>query len=368
MVQTRLGIPAPATLIASAALAIVVAAVVAFAPASAEAAAPVAPNTVSGARSGQTITVDWDAVNSATKYNINHSNDAKRTWQRTKSGHTSCNNNSCEYNVQGTWLNADYTFAVQACDDNDQCSGWKQSSLVPGRNKPNAPSVVHVKHKGTWVKFWWPKPSGGASTYDIVASTNHKASWSRLFTGYRQNVAHITNGDRNKTYYIAVRACNHSGSNGARVCSGWRNSAGAQKLEPNDIASVTATFTGAQLSATWPATPGATKYHATYACRKGQSLAFGDGHTNITGTSRTFKVGTSKTADKATAKGCWVGVRAGNEHGWSKWKNSAPAVQKPAAATNLQVSNSPGHWRLTWDDSTNAGVTYEVQASSAGTN
>ena len=357
MVQTPLRMPAVATLIASAALAIVVAGVVAFAPASAEAAAPVAPNTVSGARSGQTITVDWDAVNSATKYNINHSNDAKRTWQRTKSGHTSCNNNSCEYNVQGTWLNADYTFAVQACDDNDQCSGWKQSSLVPGQNKPNAPSVVHVKHKGTWVKFWWPKPSGGASTYDIVASTNHKASWSRLFTGYRQNVAHITNGDRNKTYYIAVRACNSKG------CSGWRNSAGAQKLEPNDVASVNASFTGAELTANWPATPGATKYHATYACQKGQSLAFGNDHTNITGTSRTFPVDTSKTNDGATADGCWVGVRAGNDHGWSKWKNSAAATRTPEAPTSLQVENSVGYWHLKWNhENRGHGDTYEVQS------
>ena len=356
------------TLVLIVALTAIIAAVIAFAPPAMATGAPEAPKSVTGNRSGQTITVNWEKVTgTGITYNINHSNDAKRSWQRTKSDLTPSDTDNPSYAVDNTWLNADYTFAVQACNASGQCSGWEQSGLVAGANKPNPPSVVHVKHKGTWVKFWWPKPPGGASTYDIVASTNHKANWSRLFTGYRQNVAHITNGDRNKTYYIAVRACNHSGSNGDRECSGWRNSEGAQRLEPDDIASVSATFTGAELTATWPATPGATKYHATYACKKGQSIAFGSNHMNITGTSESQTVDLSKTQDGKTAKGCWVGVRAGNSHGWSKWKNSAPATQEPEEVSSLQVSNSPGHWHVTWEDSENAGVTYEVQASGDGT-
>ena len=337
MAQTRLGIPAPATIIASAALAIVVAGVVAFAPTSAEAAAPVAPNTVSGTRSGQTITVDWDAVDSATKYNINHSNDAKRSWQRSKSNHS-----GTSYEIHGTWLNADYTFAVQACNASNQCSGWTNSNLVAGENTPNPPSVVHIKHHGSWVHFWWPKPHGGASKYDIVASNTNKRSWGRLFTGYRRNAAHIKNANDSKTYYVAIRACNHSGNNGtARACSGWRNSAAGLPPPPSKVGTVFAAYSGTDLIAEWPATKGATKYHSSYGCQPGQDLAFGNNHQAITGTSRTHNVSTD--TGNTSAAGCRVSVRAGNDGGWSAWTDSAPAVVPPTAPSNVSSTTSTIH-------------------------
>ena len=303
-------------LVLIAALTAIIAATVAFTPPAEASSPPDAPNNVSGIRTGQTIKVTWTGSTGDTHYNINHTNDDKRSWQLSKSNH-----DSSPYTIHGTWLNADYTFAVQACNASGQCSGWTNSNLVAGASTPNPPSVVNIKHEGDKVKFWWPKPSGGASTYDIVVSKNHKASWSRLFTGYRQNVAHIKNGDASKTYYIGIRACNYSGNGGARACSGWRNSTGAASQAPNSVASISATYTGKSLSATWTSAKGATKYHATYSCKAGQSLAFGNDHRNIAGTSRTIIMPQSQ----ADASSCWVSVRAGNANGWSKWKDSAPS-------------------------------------------
>ena len=69
------------------------------------------------------------------------------------------------------------------------------------------------------------------------------------------------------------------------------------------------------LTASWPAVSGATKYHTTYSTDGGSSWhAPVNGHTNITTNSITFN------ADNA--KSYIVGVRAGNDDGWSGWRNS----------------------------------------------
>ena len=196
--------------------------------------------------------------------------------------------------------------------------------LQPGTRRKHAQRAQRRAYQaqGDKVKFWWPKPSGGASTYDIVVSKNHKKDWSRLATGYRQNVVHIKNADASKTYYIAVQACNHSGENGKRVCSGWRNSAAGKLTPPDPVSSITAWASGddhRDLNAIWSAVDSSDYYHATYSCKSGESIALGDGHTNIQTNSRVVDIG--KPAD-----GCWVGVRACYNNGaCSQWRSSAPA-------------------------------------------
>ena len=331
--QTRLKVPHLATIIASAALAIVIAGVVALAPANAEASTPNVPANVSGTRNQQTITVTWDAV-AGMNYKIDHTNDDKRSWQKS-GGSYSCDSSKCTYTINGTWLNADYTFRVRACNA-DGCSSWAHSNLVPGANRPNLPSYVGTKHKGSKVKFWYPKPHGGASTYDVVVSTDNRKSWRRLATGYRQNVGHIANANAGKTYIIAVRACNHDNNSNRRCAHGWRNSAAAQSPRPSTVANVFATYTGTQLTGEWPAAKGATKYHATYSCQPGQSLAFGQDNANIPATE------TSRTITVEHPSGCWVSVRAGNAHGWSPWRDSKPSALL-APPTDLSATTSTSH-------------------------
>ena len=82
---------------------------------------------------------------------------------------------------------------------------------------------------------------------------------------------------------------------------------------PATPASVTLTRTGNTITVVW--TPaGAAKYHATYSSDGGNSwTAISD---NLTGTGASF-------GNTDTTKTYIVAVRAGNEHGWSGWRNSA---------------------------------------------
>ena len=87
---------------------------------------------------------------------------------------------------------------------------------------------------------------------------------------------------------------------------------------PATPASVTLSRADGTVTASWPAVSGATKYHVTYTTDGGGSWhAPVSNHTNITANSLTFGGDNAKTY--------MVGVRAGNDDGWSGWVNSAPA-------------------------------------------
>ena len=81
------------------------------------------------------------------------------------------------------------------------------------------------------------------------------------------------------------------------------------------------------MTASWSAPNGATKYHVTYSDDGGSSWhAPVDNHTNVTATSVTI-------SNADSTKTYIVGVRAGNDAGWSGWVNSAPAKHNEGAST-----------------------------------
>ena len=131
---------------------------------------------------------------------------------------------------------------------------------------------------------------------------------------------------------------------------------------PGTPSSVTVTRSGDTLTATWPAPNGATKYHVTYTADAGQTwtAAAGpdDGHAantiDITGID--------------TTKIYVVAVRAGNEHGWSSWRNSAPNGPNapPAQPGTITVTRADGSLIASWGavaDATRYHVTYTVEGS-----
>ena len=347
--QTRLKVPHLATIIASTALAIVVTTAVTLAPPQVSGNSPPdAPTNVTAIRSGDGIKIDWDDVHGAASYNVNHTHNNGRSWHRTKSD---VSGNS--HTASNTLSRADYTFAVQACSSSG-CSQWANSNQVQATAKPQAPSYVGIKHRGHLVNFWWPMPPGGASTYDLVGSSNHKSSWSRLFTGYRQNKAHIKNAKAHKTYYTAVRACNSQG------CSAWTDSPAAHYVNPpGPVSGITTTYTGTQIKGVWNAAARASKYHATYSCKVNQSFALGGDNANIPGnvTQRTVAMPQSL----ADASKCWVSVRAGNHNGWGPWRNSSPStVTAPDKVTAPNVVKDQGVLTVTYSAAARA-TKYETQ-------
>ena len=102
------------------------------------------------------------------------------------------------------------------------------------------------------------------------------------------------------------------------------------------------TRSDATLTVSWNAVSGATKYHALYqADGAGDWLPPIDGYDNIQGTSFAFSVDNTKSYV--------VGVRAGNQHGWSPWTESAsndPPV--PPAVGTITLTRSGTTLSVSW--------------------
>ena len=126
----------------------------------------------------------------------------------------------------------------------------------------------------------------------------------------------------------------------------------AQNVEassaPGSVGSVSVSRSDGSLTASWSAPSGATKYHITYSSNGGGSWSLAS--LDHSGTSITIGVDNSKTY--------LVGVRAGNDNGWSGWTNSPSSgpyfppdterVKPPAAPSSVSVSRSDGSLTASW--------------------
>ena len=105
---------------------------------------------------------------------------------------------------------------------------------------------------------------------------------------------------------------------------------------PASVGSVSVARADGTVTASWTAPAGASKYHVTYSTDNKRSwslAAFNHSETSVT----------INNADNA--KTYIVGVRAGNDAGWSGWVNSAPAGPY-AAARPPSTALRRGTWRL----------------------
>ena len=181
---------------------------------------------------------------------------------------------------------------------------------------PNAVSSVSLSRADGTVTASWNAPSG-ATKYHVTY--NDGTGWQAPVPDHRniQTTSISFSVDNAKTVVVGVRAGNEHG------WSGWVNSpASGPYTPPNSppadppaaVASVTLTRADGTATASWDAPSGATKYHVTYNDGSGWQAPVDD-HRNVRTTSISFSVDNAKTVV--------VGVRAGNEHGWSGWVNSA---------------------------------------------
>ena len=224
-------------------------------------------------------------------------------------------------------------------------------STTAASEAPDAVSSVSITRADGSVTASWDAPSGAAK-YHVTYSDDGGSSWHAPVDDHRNVTAtSITfTADNAKSYVVGVRAGNEHG------WSGWVNSPSSgpytppapdptptptpdptatptptptsapdptatptpAPTPPDAVNSISLTRADGSVTASWDAPSGAAKYHVTYSDDGGSSWrAPVDGHTNITATSLTF------TADNA--KSYIVGVRAGNEQGWSGWRNSPAA-------------------------------------------
>ena len=269
--------------------------------------------------------------------------------------------------------------------------------LLEANSAPGTPSSVSLTRGDGTVTADWPAVTGAAK-YHVTYTTDGGGSWHAPVSDHTNITANTLtfNADNAKSYIVGVRAGNDHG------WSGWRNSPEAgpytppqptptptptpQPSNPPDTPpSVSLTRADGTVTADWPAVSAATRYHAAYSTDGGSSWhAPVNNHTNITSNTLTFNADNSKSYI--------VAVRAGNEHGWSGWRNSssiaplpqptptptpepdptptpAPSPEPPAAPTGLTATGGDGSVALAWSDPADASVTgYQYQVNHNDTN
>ena len=187
-------------------------------------------------------------------------------------------------------------------------------AAAQSNSPPATPSSVSITRADGTVTASWPAVSG-ATKYHATYTTDNGGSWHAPVDNHTNiSTNSVTfSGDNAKTYIVGVRAGNDHG------WSGWRNSPSSGPYTPpapGPVASVTLTRADGTLNVSWPAVSGATKYHVTYTVNgSGNWLLAALNHTESS-----IDIG-----GVDNAKTYVVGVRAGNDGGWSGWRNS-PAV------------------------------------------
>ena len=199
------------------------------------------------------------------------------------------------------------------------------------------------------------KATKGATSYHITYTSDNGASWSLGAYGHTSVRINIGGVDNSKTYIVGVRALNEHGG------SGWRNSAPAGPFTPPATPPPPATPSWVNvaradgtLRVTWQAVFNATSYHITYTSDNGQNWNLAA--SNHTGSS----INIGGTPNSLTYI---VAVRAGNQHGWSGWRNSAPAGPYTPPATpshpyGLRASGGYQSVTLTWSNPINSTITH----------
>ena len=113
---------------------------------------------------------------------------------------------------------------------------------------------------------------------------------------------------------------------------------------PATPASVNLTRTEGIVTATYPKPAGTAKFHVTYSTDGGHTWhSAASPSDNHTSTRKTI-------TDADDTKPYIVGVRAGNAHGWSGWRNS-PAIAPlppPATPASVTVTRADGTLTATW--------------------
>ena len=215
------------------------------------------------------------------------------------------------------------TYRVRAQAQNG--AGWGQYSwplaeiTLPAPQPPGSVGSVSASRSNGSIAVSWDA-AAGAIKYHVTYTDNGGQSWSLAALEHATNSITISGADDDKAYIVGVRAGNAAG------WSGWVNSntVPAVQTPPGSVGSVSATHNGGAVSVSWAAASGATKYHVTYT---------GDGGASWSLAALEHSTTSITISGADSGKTYVVGVRAGNDAGWSAWVNSPPAKYDAGEST-----------------------------------
>ena len=318
------GIPKSAKFIASAMLAIAIAATMVAAtgtPAEAQS-PPATPSSVSLSRDDGTVTASWAAISNATKYHVTYTTDGGSSWHAPVEGHTNIASNGLTFNADNA---KSYIVGVRAGNDHGW-SGWRNSAQA-GPYTPPAPnpvdSVTATANNGNVTASW--DAVDGATKYHVTYIAVGNGTWQLAALDHSTTSITISGTDNTKAYVVGARAGNDNG------WSSWVNSpsVGPYAPLPGPVSAVTVTRTDGTLLASWDAASHATHYHVTYMVNGSNDWKLAA----LTHTSNSIDIG-----GVDDNKVYVVGVRSGNSRGWTGWVNSAPAAAHDTSAVTLTAS------------------------------
>ena len=234
-------------------------------------------------------------------------------------------------------------------------------------NPPAAPANLAASAGDGSVTLSWDDPQNPTiSGYEYNVNHNDTNSgnlsgwsdWQSIAGSDADTTSHTLSGLANgREYRFHVRAVNAGGNGaGAPNAAPWyvsRHPRGAAARSSRRRLRRQRHPRGRISDRHLGAPDGATKYHATYTDDGGKSWhAPVDNHTNIPTNSLTFSVDNAKTYI--------IGVRAGNDAGWSGWRNSPSAgpyippntptpTNPPDAVSSVTVTRSDGSLTASWD-------------------
>ena len=276
----------------------------------AQLAAPAPVGSVSASRVSGSIEATWSAVGGATGYDVVYSTDNKASWAR-----AATNRSVNSYTLTSADDSLPYIIGVRAVNAGGE-SAWTNSNTVPAVPVYTPPppvqppaavgSVSAGRLNGDVVANW--SAVSGATGYNIVYSTDGKASWTRAATNHGGNTYTLTGAQYGLSYIIGVQAVNSGGA------SGWTNSNTVPIVKPpGNIVSVSASRVNDTIEVQWSAADNATGYHVVYSTD--HAASWNRAATNHSGTSYTLT-----SADAALPY--IIGIQAVNAAGVSGWKNS----------------------------------------------
>ena len=301
---------------------------------------PATPSSVTLTRADGTVTASWDAPAGATKYHVTYSTDGGGSWHAPVNDNTNVTTSSLTFSADNA---KSYIVGVRAGNDNGQWSGWRNSPSAGAYIPPER--GIRVQDSNGNVITALTVPEGGEASYQVkltakpteetkvcvYLSVRDKNDPDITFKGEAADVVAIDvvftpdNWDTAQTVTLVaaedddyVNGARDSGLDARTYYSGYVTLPVTEidNDAPPAPSSVTVTRADGTLTVTGYAVSGASKYHITYSSDNKQSWTAAS--VNHTGNSITI-------SGADNSKTYVVGVRAGNDGGWSGWTNSAPA-------------------------------------------